>query len=326
MEKVIIGVDVSKDTLDIAALCSNEWLTRLTLPNDASGHRRIVDLATARSAHVVMEATGSYHARFVAALCKAGLLVSVVNPLSIKHFARMKLRRVKTDRSDAMLIAEYGRDQNPKPHQAESVATEQLRQLQTQVALFTRQRTALRNQLHAHQTLPNGHSVCEKVTRQTIKQLDRSLAKLEEAQRVLVEQAYPNERVLLESIKGIGPKVATTILASIGDASRFGNYKQIAAFAGINPVRVESGTSLRPRSHISKQGHARLRTMLYLAAVSAKACNPTCKALYDRLREKGKPSKVALMAVANKLVKQVYAILKSGQPYDPEYVPKLAFN
>ena len=326
MEKVIIGVDVSKDTLDIAALCSEEWLTRLTLPNDASGHQRIVELATEWSAHVVMEATGSYHARFVAALCKAGLLVSVANPLSIKRFGQMKLRRVKTDRSDAMLIAEYGRDQNPEPFQAESVATNQLRQLQTQVALLTRQRTALRNQLHAHQTLPNGHALCKKVTAQVVKQFDKSLAKLEEAQRVLVEQAYPSERALLESINGIGPKVATTILATIGDASRFNNYKQVTAFAGINPVRIESGTSLRPRSHISKQGHTRLRTMLYLAALSAKRHNPACKALYDRLREKGKPPKVALMAVANKLVKQVFAILKSGQPYDPEYVPKLAFN
>lgn len=326
MKKVIIGVDVSKNTLDIAALRSNEWLTRVTLPNNASGHKRIVDLASELSAYVVMEATGSYHARFVAALCKAGLSVSVANPLSIKRFGQMKLRRVKTDRTDAMLIAEYGRDQRPESYQAESVATEQLRQLQTQVALLTRHRTAARNQLHAHQTLPNSHTVCNEITEWMIKQIDKSLAKLEQAQLAIVDQAYPNERVLLESIKGIGPKVAMTILATIGDGSRFSNYKQIAAFAGINPVRVESGTSLRPRSHISKQGHSRLRTMFYLAALSARACNPACKALYDRLLEKGKPKKVALMAVANKLVKQVYAILKSGQPYDPEYKPKLAFN
>lgn len=325
MEKVIIGIDVAKDTLEVALLQNGQWLVRSKLPNTAAGHNTLLELAQPyEHVHVVLEATGSYHACLVRALVKAELLLSVVNPLVIRRFAQMKLRRLKTDRSDAMLIAQYGLEQNPRLYQLPAQVVEQLAQLQSQVRLFTRQRTALLNQQHAHQYLASPMSVCTRITKQAISQLSKHLAKLEAEQERLIDTAFASERALLESIAGIGPKTSRAILAALGDMSQFENHKQVAAYVGINPVPRQSGTSLRPRAHISKQGHAGLRTLLYLAALSAKVHNPACRDLYERLRAKGKPAKVALMAVANKLVKQVFAIIKSGVPYDPNYQAKLA--
>lgn len=327
MEKVVIGVDVAKNKLDVAVLQAGEWIKRFEVTNTASGHKCLIKLvAQFERVHVVLEATGSYHSRLVAALLDAAVPLSVLNPLVIKRYAQMKLRRVKTDRSDAMLLAEYGTQINPGLYRLPPEGVRPLRQLQTQVDLFIKQRTALLNQLHALETLPDALASCRRVLKQAIRQLDAHLKKIELEQQRVINVAFAKQRALLESIAGIGPRTSTVLLTTVGDLSQFDNHNQLAAFVGLNPKPVESGTSLRPRAHISKQGHARMRTAFYMAALTARTYNPACRALYERLLAKGKPKRVALIAVANKLLKQAFAIVKSGVPYNPNYQQQLAIK
>lgn len=327
MEKVDIGVDVAKDKLDIAILQSGSWFLLKTISNDKPGHRHLVELVKQfDEVRVVLEATGNYHVGLVEALLTASVRLSVINPLVTKRFGQMKLRRIKTDRSDAKLLAEYSAEVNPALYRVPPEGVMALRQLQSQVDLLTKHRTAILNQLHALETLPEMLATSRSILNKLIKQIDAHLKMLEAEQQRLVDGLFAKEQALLESIAGIGPKTAMVMLSTVGDLSQFDNHKQLAAFIGLNPKPVESGTSLRPRAHISKQGHARMRTAFFMAALAAKRHNPQCRAFYERLLSKGKPKKVALIAVANKLLKQAFAVVKKGTPYDPNYQIQLATN
>ena len=152
-----------------------------------------------------------------------------------------------------------------------------------------------------------------------MKQIERAISRLEAKQAALVQASYAKTKELVRSICGIGPRTTCALLAYVGDLSNFQTHKQLAAYMGLNPVPFESGT-LRASSHISKQGNAKLRTLFYLCALSAKRHNKDCKRLYVRLKAAGKKEKVALIAVANKLIRQVFAIVKSGLMFDNDYV------
>ncbi|WP_456425439.1 IS110 family RNA-guided transposase [Rhodocaloribacter sp.] len=323
MEKVLIGIDIAKDKLDLALLDGHtgKWLQQTTVANTARGHAQVLRLSQAyASVHLVMEATGTYHLRLVQRLCEAGLALSVINPLQLKRFAQMKLRRLKTDRSDAQLLAQYGREQKPPLYEPQPVVEQQLKQINTHLRQLIKQRTALKNMLHANGHRPTPATVCDEVLHQTIEQLDRGLSALRAEQERLVKAAYAEVRVLIESVKGVGPRTAIAVLAYLGTLTRFKTHKQVSAYIGINPVPRESGTSLQAKRHISKQGQAQLRTLFYECALSASQHNRVCRALYERLKAAGKPKKVALIAVANKLVKQVFTVVKTGVAFDDNYL------
>lgn len=320
--EVVIGIDVAQHSLETAFLCqrTGRMLERASLENTAHGHRRLIGMARRYGrAHLVMEATGNYHLRLADALDRAGLVTSVVNPLSIKRFAQMHLRRTKTDKSDAALIAAYGQHQKPEPHKPKTSVQQQLKQIASVQGQLTKQHTALKNLQHAARLMPEGSAVCAEVLQEQLEQLERALEELEREQARLVEAAYGPVNELARSVKGIGPKTASTLIACVGDLSSFDNYRQLTAFIGLDPKTQQSGTSLNVATHISKQGHARLRTLFYLGAHSARKHNRACRELYERLIAKGKKKKVALIAVANKLVKQVFAVIKSAVPYDNNY-------
>lgn len=318
MDKVIIGVDMAKDKFDISAA---GWSQKLA--NTTEGHRRFIKaLDRYENVHVVMEATGNYHLQLVKRLDAAAIACSVINPLQIKRFGQMKLRRIKTDASDAALIAQYGREQNPSLHKIQSVVQQQLKQINTHLDQFTKQHTVLSNLAHANSYIPDSSRECDQVIKQTMKQLECAMARLEAKQEALIEQTYAETKALVISIKGLGPRTTYALLAYVGDLSHFQTHKQLAAYMGMNPVPVESGTMLA-RSHISKQGNAKLRTLFYLCALSARRYNKDCKRLYIRLKAAGKREKVALIAVANKLIRQVFAVVKSGVAFDNDYVEKM---
>lgn len=324
--KVIIGIDVAKDTFEAAFLChaTGKLLRRESLPNTAEGHHSLIGEAQRYGeAHLVMEATGHYHERLSRALSAAELEQSVVNPLIVKRFAQMKLRRSKTDKGDADLIAAYGREQQPQAHVPATAAQQQLKQIASLIEQLTKQRTALKNLQHAGSLLPDGARVCGEVLQEQIEQIERSLERLENEQERLVEAAFAPVAELARSVTGIGRRTAAALVAYAGDLSSFGSHKQFCAFVGLNPVAKESGTSLDMPRHISKQGHARLRTLLFMGAQSARRHNHACRALYERLIAEGKKKKVALIAVANKLIKQLFGVIKSGTPFDNDYEAKL---
>ena len=325
MTNVAIGIDIAKDKLDLATIDrqSGRPLDERSGANTAAGHAGVVAFArTYDHVHLIMEATGTYHLALAKALSEAGLLYSVINPLQLKRFAQMKLRRLKTDRSDAQLLAAYGREQRPPKHTPQPALEQQIKQISTHRRQLVKQRTALKNLAHASRYLPEAVPVCTEVCEHAIRHLEQGIARLDAALRARVTKAYAQVNRLIESVVGVGPRTATTLIAYVGSLDRYQSYKQIVAYAGLNPVPKQSGTSLNARMHISKQGQAELRTLFYVCALSARRYNKVCRAMYDRMRAAGKPKKVALIAVANKLIKQVFTAVKTGVEFDNDYQEK----
>lgn len=322
--EITVGVDIAKDTFEAAFVSARAGtlLRRGSYPNTPAGHRQFVE--TARSydrVRVVMEATGTYHLRLSKALTEAELQHSVINPLQAKRFSQMKLRRAKTDKSDAALLACYGREQRPSPTGPPSAAQAKLKQISTLIDQLTKQRTALKNQRHAADQLPDPAGICQEVIDEQLQALDRQLRRLKDEQERLGAEQFAPVKKRIESVIGVGPRTTCTLLAYAGDLSTFDSHKQLSAFMGLDPTVEQSGQS-SAAAHISKRGHKKLRTLFYMAAQSARKYNRACRRLYERLRAKGKPKKVALIAVANKLIKQVFAVVKNQTLFDNHYQEK----
>ena len=157
-----------------------------------------------------------------------------------------------------------------------------------------------------------------------LKHLDKEIKGIEARLLELVKQEQQQQLTLLKSIPGMGVKTALFLIVATDGFIKFETASQLCSYVGITPTIRESGSSVRGRSRISKVGNKKLRNLLFLCAFSACKYNRACKAIYDRIVSKGKSKKLALIAVANKLLKQAFAIAKSGMPYDENYVSRLA--
>ena len=160
--------------------------------------------------------------------------------------------------------------------------------------------------------------------KRNLKHLQQEVAVLESRLFELVKQEQQHQLRLLKSIPGMGVKTALFLIVVTDGFSKFETASQLCSYVGITPTIRESGSSVRGRSRISKVGNKKLRNLLFLCAFSVCKYNKACKAIYERIVNKGKSKKLALIAVANKLLKQAFAIAKSEIPYDENYVSKLA--
>jgi len=310
---IFVGIDVSQACFDVA-FPSQKGYRSNKLANQASGFAALL-AALPPNAHCVMEATGPYYLRLATYLHQAGIPVSVVNPLVIKRFSQMKLSRAKTDKADARLIAEYGRLHQPALWQPPLAFINDLQQESSLLEQLLKQRTALGNHRHALQQHPH-------ISEQALQALDEVLNKLDEQIQHLEQSIARKSKAhcapllkVLTSIPGIGLKTAIHLLVITQGFQRFDSSKQLAAYVGLAPRLYESGSSVRGKVHIAKLGMGQMRKLLYLCALSAKKYNLACQQLYQRLLEKGKAKKLALIAVANKLLKQAFAIGSSLKLY-----------
>jgi len=242
----------------------------------------------------------------------------------------MKHRTTKNDRSDARLLAEYGalnvaelRFYNPP-----SEAQLQFRQLLDAIQQLEKMRQQVRNQRHAYEQLPPAHqqAIIKQSYQNTENQLDTQILELESKLKELDDhdEDLDQTRELMTTIKGIGKKTANVIIAKTRGIKRFQTPKQLAKFAGIAPTEKTSGSSVRGRQGINRTGNAALRKALYCATWSSLRGNKACKAFYDRLRSNGKSAKVALIAVANLLLRQLFAVVTTQKPFDNEIYLKNA--
>jgi transposase len=227
----------------------------------------------------------------------------------------MKLSRAKTDKADARLIAEYGRLHQPPLWQPPLAFINELQQESSLLEQLLKQRTALGNHQHALLQQPHISEQARQTLTDLLDQLEEQIKQLEEsiARKSKVEFA-PLLKVLT-SIPGIGLKTAIQLLLITNAFQRFDNAKQLSAYVGLAPRLYESGSSVRGKGHLAKLGMGQMRKLLYLCALSASKCNQACQQLYDRLLAKGKAKKLALIAVANKLLKQAFAMANSGEVY-----------
>jgi transposase len=317
-DKTIFGIDISKNTFDVMDSNGNY----AQFENNSKGFPKFLKLLNI-DCHCVMEATGYYHYQLAHFLVDNKIAVTVENPLRIKRFIQMKLSRIKTDKSDAKMICQYGQEVDLKPWVGYSKNQMECFQLMRLLETYTKQRTAYQNKLQAEQTLGNPSKLVVKSLSTSLKNLKKETDLLEKTLLELVKIDHQEMLTKIESIPGIGRKTALMLLVLTDGFKRFENSGQLCSFCGLTPNIRLSGTSIKGRSSITKMGNAKLRNLLFMCSFTACKCNQACKALYDRIVNQGKSKKLALIAVCNKLLKQAFAIANSGIEYNPNYRSKL---
>ena len=309
-----VGIDVSKATFVVAYSSAKAGKTK-TFKNTTKGVHEFIQTLSVTEHHCVLEATGNYSALLVYLLSKAGITVSLENPLKIKNFARVMLSVNKTDETDARLIALYGERMQPSPYKLRSKSILILKQKRTVLRQLKKQLVATRNLKGSMEVLPLFDAKCKQTIEKTITFLEKQIKGMEEELASLAEDEYKKQMDLLTSIKGIGITLATALIVVTGGFTYFDNAKQLTRYLGLSPTYQLSGTSVHVKGHINRNGDPGLRSQLYVAAFSSLRCNTECKACFDRLRSNGKPGKVAVIAVANKLIRQAFAVVTQGKPY-----------
>lgn len=309
MPEVYVGIDVCKDRLDVHVHPLNQ---RFAVANDAGGWRRLKrKLAAYRVVRIVMEATSKYHRAAHRSLSAAGYAVAVTNPLRSRLFAEATGQLAKTDGVDAAMLARFAEQLAPATTIPAAESLEELRELTHARTAGVKDHTALRNRL--------GEATSGFVRAEIAQMLEAVAAsnrRIDEAiaAHIANDPALARRSELLRSIPGIGPAVASTLIA---DMSEIGTMtpKQAAALAGLAPYPRESGAKVGQRR--IRAGRGTTRHALYMAALVAARFNPSLKVFYKRLVEQGKAKKVALIAVARKLVILANTIVSEDRPWMP---------
>lgn len=323
--QVYVGADIAADSIQIDWLKqSSQQNQQLTLQQHKRDYARLVKQLTRQAApeqiHVVMEATGTYWMAFAEYLHQAGLVVSVLNPSQAKHFAQARLQRTKTDQVDAYLLREYGRVMEPDAWVPPPAICQQLQQYLNRRDDLILMHNAERNRLHALKHNPYALPDLLKPLQTHIASLKQQIKALEQTiQSLLLNQHNWAEAVArLRTVKGLGYLTIARILTSTHAFARCSTPEEAAAFAGLAPHVRQSG-KWKGKSTIGGGGHAALRQAMYMAALSAARFNPRLHAFYTQLLQPGKLEKVALCAVARKLLHLAWALVVKQRDFDPSW-------
>ena len=304
-----VGLDVAKATLEVAT--NRADLTAWQTANDAAGIAALVArLRPLQPTLIVLEATGGYETAAVAALAVAGLPVAVVNPRQVRDFAKALGILAKTDTLDATVLVAFAERVRPTPRPLPDDAHADLLALVTRRRQLVEMRTAELNRLATARPKLQP-PVREHITwlERRIKDLDREITQLIEASPLWRTRDH-----LLQSTPGVGPQTSARLLVSLPELGQL-TGREIAALVGVAPLNRDSGTRHGPRT--TWGGRAPVRATLYMATLVATRHNPVIRTFYQRLRQAGKPPKVALVAAMHKLLTILNAILKHQKPWAP---------
>ncbi|HET8628892.1 MAG TPA: IS110 family transposase [Thermomicrobiales bacterium] len=301
-----VGIDVSKSRLDVALRPEGQgWRA----DNDAAGIAALVArLDALRPALIVLEATGGYERPLAAALAAAGLPAAVVNPRQARDFAKATGQLAKTDRLDARALARFAEAVRPPARPVPNAAAQAL------AAALARRRQVVAMLTAEQNRLPTAAAEIQPHIAAHIAWLEDDLARVdaELAQAIAADPAWRERHDLLRSVPGVGPVLATTLLAELPQLGSL-TRQEVAALAGVAPLNRDSGT-LRGKRAVWG-GRAQVRGALYMAALVATRCNPAIRAFYARLCAAGKPKKVALTACMRKLLTILNAMLQHHTPW-----------
>lgn len=302
-----IGVDVSKANLDVASWTNNEYKR---FQNDPTGIQELIGwLKILQPELIVLEATGGLELPLVAELAYEKMPVAVVNPRRIREFARSIGQLAKTDKLDARVIAHFGAATHPEARKLPTNDEEKLTALITRRRQIIEMLTAEKNRLHSAR-----FSMKERIETHLF-WLETELRGLDKEITKFIHQSpiWKEKDKLLRSVPGVGPVTSATILAMLPELGTL-NRKKIAALVGVAPVNKDSGKRQKKRRVYG--GRAAVRSVLYMAALSASKHNPRIKAFYYHLIQMGKEKKVALTACMRKLLVILNAIIRVNQNYD----------
>lgn len=319
-----LGIDVSKATLDAALPRGSGGFAQIKLPRTREGASELLDWAHAqaegRPLACVMEATGGYSKDLARWLLQGrdGLHVAIAQPFQVHHFTQALGQRNKTDALDAVVLARFGATFTPRAFRPMAAPYERLRALERERDALVRSATAMENR----QELESEARLVQKVRTRMLRHTRKAIEDLDEA--ILLEirsdEGLRQDFRRLQTVPGVGPVLAATLMGELGDLRAFGHPKQLAHFVGVAPVVRTSGTSVDGRPHMSKRGNSRVRRMLYLGAMAAIRGDTPFTRTYQHLRDEGKAPMSALGAIMRKLLIVCRGVLVHGEDYAPDRV------
>lgn len=327
------GVDVSKATFDGGLVLADQRFPHTPLsavPTEQFKRtregvgafldwvdERLAEAGAEGGVRVCMEATGAYSTELAVWLleARASLRPAIVNPAQTAAFIKSMGLRNKTDRVDARALGFYGAERSPVAYEPPTPEAERLRSASRYRSALVQDRVAERNRASE----PTASKKAAQIQKRRLRQLERDIKTIEKEMKAIVDDAPELKRdvALLTSAHGVGFITAVTVITELGDLRRFDTARQVAAFAGLSPRTVSSGTSVRGRTRLCKQGNARVRTMLYMAAMQTVQKDNDLAHCYHRLVEAGKAKMVALCAVMRKLLCVMRRLLLNETAYRP---------
>jgi transposase len=309
-ENVYVGIDVSKACLDVAVEPSDEYW------RVANTDQAITDLsarlARLEPACIVVEATGGYEAKLVQHLCEANLPVARVNPGRVRRFAQGLNWLAKTDKIDAKLLARFGEKANPR---LTKLPTEHEKRL---AALVKRRKQVLEMLVSEHNRLETADPDVLPYIQDSLTMLQKQLKVLDQAIRSLIDNTpdLKGKKDLLLSVPGVGEVTASTLASQLPELGTC-NRKEIATLVGVAPFSHDSGKKRGKR--VIKGGRPAIRSVLYMATLSATRFNPVIRKFYDRLIKHGKETKVALVACMRKLLTILNAMIRDHHYWNRDF-------
>lgn len=310
MNRITLGIDISKSTFDVAFKTINQRWQRATFPNTRNGFENLlgwIQQDESITIYGVMEATGRYGEDLANFLYLKGHKVSIVNPAQIKHYSRSLLKRSKTDKIDSQLIAEFAEKHQLAFWKPLSPLLQSFKDQVRCLNIFKRDATQISNRLEQAKD-----EIVRKMHQERLNHIQKQITSLETGimQTIKNDPSLTKLVNLLVSIPGIGKVTSWSLLAELPNLETFKHAKQLAAYAGLNPSIRVSGTSIKSKGNISRVGSQLLRKILFFPAMTLMRTQNALRPFIDRLRSRGKKGKIIVGAVMHKLLHIIFGVLK----------------
>lgn len=325
MKKLPIGIDVSMKTLDYYEVHQAAPPITGILDNTIASINDFLANKNPDAVYLVIEPTGTYSDKLFELAIKNGFEVRLAAPLKSSQYTALLGIVNKTDQNAAYVLATMGEKLILPKLQLPSKIMKERRQVQMTLNSISKQCRMLRNQLHAMEQRLYVSQTAKSALQNSLDAMEQQQELLKKELQELTDEDIEEFSMLSQSVIGIGPKTSNLLMIHTNGMKNFNQKSQLPKFVGTIGQTHRSGSSINIKKSITKSGPSELRACLYNAAKSAKRYNNACKALYERLRKKGKPHKVAMIAVINKLLHQVFAVIKSKTKFDNDLYLKINY-
>jgi transposase len=320
MEKQYYGIDISKSTLQVAyQKGENQNWQDSQICNEINDIESFLDSIDSDNIHFIYEYTGTYTHRLTFCLALREIAYTIISPSQSKGFSLSLKNSSKTDKSDARMLCLYGQKMKPEMSIFEPTDIHHKKQKYNFLITLKADRKAFENRKHALQYDPRAAVSILNSIEVVLLTLNTEIQSIQDEVFTISDEENRHIKDLMQSVVGIGEASSQAIILATNGLKNFQNVKQLAKFLGICASDKRSGSSVFGKPSIVKSGHNFVRSILFMAARSAKKHNNACREIYTRLRANGKAHKVALMAVVHKLLKQVFAVVKNDTPFDNLY-------